>query len=190
LATTTAFDDEDINNNNGRGNIPTSSVLLLVGLPGSGKSTLAEALCRARPHHYVRINQDTLGNRQKCVQLARRTLLQNGRCPIIDRCNTSVSQRRHWTTLAQELAGGGGGAPVDCVVLDVPAEECLRRCQCRRNHPTLPPHQARGIIRAMQREWQVPSAQVEGFRSLTIVQQEDQDDLPNLVDRLQRLVAT
>ena len=187
LATTTTFDDDDTNNDNIKANVSTSSVLLLVGLPGSGKSTLAEALCRARPHRYVRVNQDTLGNRKKCVQLARRTLLQNGQCPIIDRCNASVSQRQHWTALAQEVAGG---APVDCVVLDVSDEECWRRCQCRQNHPTLPPHQARGIIRVMQREWQMPSAPVEGFRSVTIVQQKDQEDLPNLVDRLLRLVET
>ena len=178
-------DSEDTNNDNIKANVSPSSVLLLVGLPGSGKSTLAEALCRARPHRYVRVNQDTLGNRKKCVQLARRTLLQNGQCPIIDRCNASVSQRQHWTALAQEV-----GAPVDCVVLDVSAEECWRRCQRRQNHPTLPPHQARGLIRVMQREWQMPSAPVEGFRSVTIVQQKDQDDLPNLVDRLLRLVET
>ena len=178
-------DNEGTNNDNIKANVSPSSVLLLVGLPGSGKSTLAEALCRARPHRYVRVNQDTLGNRKKCVQLARRTLLQNGQCPIIDRCNASVSQRQHWTALAQEV-----GAPVDCVVLDVSDEECWRRCQCRHNHPTLPPHQSRGIIRAMQREWQMPSAPVEGFRSVTIVQQKDQEDLPNLVDRLLRLVET
>ena len=49
----------------------------------------------------MRVNQDTLGNRSKCLRLAQRTL-QNGQCPIIDRCNASVDQRRHWTRLAAE----------------------------------------------------------------------------------------
>ena len=154
------------------------SILLLVGLPGSGKSTLAEGLCQARPDQYVRVNQDTLGNRSKCLRLAQRSL-QNGQCPIIDRCNASVEQRRHWTRLAAEHGKRLGSAdavvviPVDCIVLDVPVDVCRRRCETRVNHPTVSPQNARGIIRAMEKEWNMPMADMEGLRSVTIFRHDD-----------------
>lgn len=169
------------------------SVLILVGLPGSGKSTLAEGLCQAQPHQYVRVNQDTLGNRQKCLRLAQRTL-QQGQCPIIDRCNASVEQRRHWTRLAaehQKLLGTDAVVPVDCVVLDVPVDVCLRRCETRDNHPTLTSQNARGVIRAMAKEWEMPLADIEGLRSVTIVRHDDDkkaaDQLQEIVDQFLQL---
>lgn len=76
------------------------SLLLLVGLPGAGKSTLADALCRCRPNRYVRVNQDLLGSRSACVA-AVQTALADGKCPIVDRCNMSIAQRRVFLDLLQ-----------------------------------------------------------------------------------------
>ena len=45
----------------------TPSILLLVGLPGSGKSTFSTELCRLLPWKYVRVNQDELKTRGKCI---------------------------------------------------------------------------------------------------------------------------
>jgi len=140
------------------------SILVLMGLPGSGKSTLAEALCQAKPHSYVRVNQDSLGNRQKCLKLAERCL-NEGKSPIVDRCNASAQQRQHWTQLAAKYA-----VHVDCIVLDVPERVCIGRCRSRGSHPTLSPNQAVGVIKGMQREWELPDAAKEGFRSVAITQ--------------------
>jgi predicted kinase len=162
---------------------PAGRVLLLVGYPGSGKSTLAECLCRVQPWKFVRVNQDELGSRQKCLNCVQRILSphispqqqqqqqqqqqhQLGYCPIIDRCNLSQDQRRYFTQLAQSQR-----VAVDVVVLQlVDIETCIRRAQARTNHPTLTdPRAIPGIVRGMQRDYQKPHAQHEGLRSVTFV---------------------
>lgn len=67
------------------------------------------------------------------------------------------------------------GIPVDVVVLDIPYEECLRRCQMRKGHETIKsPQQAAGILKQLQRQWSPPqhrknSEEKCSYRSLTIV---------------------
>jgi shikimate kinase len=167
------------------------SLLLLVGLPGSGKSTLADALCRCRPDRYVRINQDTLGSRTACVVAVQKALFDEGKCPIIDRCNMSIAQRRVFLNLLQRpaalLPSGGvvanddSGARTsstttihaDCVVLAIPAATCIDRCRHRRHHPTVPPSKAHQIVTCQQQEYQEPSSSQEGFRTITIIRDEE-----------------
>lgn len=43
---------------------------------GSGKSTLAVQWEALYPDHYVRVNQDSLGDRRKCEDLTRESLRQ------------------------------------------------------------------------------------------------------------------
>lgn len=45
---------------------------------GSGKSTLAQQWEAIYPDAYVRVNQDSLGNRLKCEALVRESLLDAG----------------------------------------------------------------------------------------------------------------
>jgi len=106
-------------------------MLLLVGIPGSGKSTFATTLESVAPHLYVRINQDTLGSRRRCEDLTRQVLAQH-KCPIIDRCNFNVSQRRHFLDIALEY-----NIPVNVVALEIPKETCIQRCQQRSSHETI-----------------------------------------------------
>jgi predicted kinase len=157
-------------------------ILLLVGYPGSGKSTLAECLCRVQPWKFVRVNQDELGSRQECLKRVQHILLQHvnpeqqqeqhqlGYCPIIDRCNLSQAQRRYFTQLAQSQR-----PPVAVDVIDlqlVNVKTCIRRAQARPNHPTLTnPQDIPRIVRSMQRDYQMPNAQQEGLRSVTIVRE-------------------
>lgn len=134
-----------------------SRILLLVGLPGSGKSTAADCLCRVLPWMYVRVNQDELGSRQACLRSTEQALLE-GKCPVIDRCNISRSQRQHFF-LADVVA-------VDCVVLRVAsAETCARRCKARPDHPTLDHQSVDRVLSIMTSEWQEPHLS-EGFRSV------------------------
>lgn len=56
------------------------SLTRLKRLRGSGKSTLATQLEGLYPAHYVRVNQDSLGNRQKCEALTQRALREVSCC--------------------------------------------------------------------------------------------------------------
>jgi thymidylate kinase len=152
-------------------------------------------LCRVQPWKFVRVNQDELWSRQKCLQHTQRILLQNDRmnnhhqhhqyqqqrgyCAIIDRCNLSLSQREFFTELARSVNSGRGSTlyppvAVDVIVLQlVDMETCIRRAQARAHHPTLTnPRAIPAIVRGMQRDYEMPNAQQEGLRSVTVVRDE------------------
>ena len=139
------------------------SMVLLVGLPGSGKSTLGRVLETCLPWKFSRVNQDELSSRQKCVNRAIE-ILQDGRCPIVDRCNFDAKQRSHFVQLADKSK-----IPVDCIVLNIDRQICLNRCRTRQGHPTLPPSKAGMVINGMSKDWKVPSPK-EGFRNIFIVE--------------------
>lgn len=67
------------------------------------------------------------------------------------------------------------GIPVDVVVLDLPYEECLRRCAMRKGHETIKsPQQAAGILKQLRSQWNPPhhpknKGEESRYRSLTIV---------------------
>lgn len=132
-------------------------MLMLVGIPGCGKSTFAKSLESSAPHVFVRINQDALGTRRRCEQVTRRALAE-GKCPIIDRCNFDPSQRRYFIDIAREFQ-----VPVDCISLELPREECVRRCEVRQNHETIERGLERQVVNKMMSMFEAPSRQ-EGFR--------------------------
>jgi bifunctional polynucleotide phosphatase/kinase len=72
-------------------------MIILVGAPASGKSTL----CAKFPQ-YVRVNQDTLGTKAKCLKLARDSMRQN-KSVIIDATNSQLKTRSEYTKLAFEF---------------------------------------------------------------------------------------
>jgi predicted kinase len=125
-------------------------MLILTGIPGSGKSTFAESLVREKPYIYVRVNQDSLGSRVACEELTR-TVLEEGKCPIIDRCNFDLKQRRNFLNIARSF-----GVPVDCIVFQFPTNLCIRRCQERHNHETITEENASGIVRLMVSQFSPP----------------------------------
>lgn len=134
-------------------------MLLLVGIPGSGKSTFAKTLESAAPHLYTRINQDTLGSRKKCEAATRRAL-QEGKIPIIDRCNFDALQRRYFVDIAREF-----GVDVHVVSLELPKQECIRRAEAREFHETIAPGDEVMVISKMLHQFQAPHAS-EGFASV------------------------
>jgi len=105
-------------------------LLILVGFPGSGKSTVAANLHQFSG--WVVVNQDTLGDRKKCVEEAR-LALQGKQKVVIDRCNISRVQRRVWLGVADEFEVGAA-----CLWLDVAPQECGIRVLERFGHETLP----------------------------------------------------
>jgi predicted kinase len=119
---------------------------------------------------FVRINQDELGNRKACEAKAREVLAA-GKCPIIDRCNFDWSQRQKWTTMANNHALNTVTVPVDCILLQIPVEDCIRRCEKRSNHETIRPQEARDIVCKVHRQYAPPRGNEEPnlYRSLSRV---------------------
>ncbi|CAJ1376955.1 unnamed protein product [Effrenium voratum] len=159
-------------------------VLILVGLPGSGKSTLAT---RLQKRGWVVINQDTLGDRKKCVATANEALC-SGKRVVVDRCNVTRLQRRVWLAVADEHQ-----ASAACIWLDVPAEECGDRVLQRFGHATLPAENSSlEVIAAFQERLEVPM-EAEGFILWSVRDDGDLDEafvqLEELAEQSEALAA-
>jgi bifunctional polynucleotide phosphatase/kinase len=154
--------------------------VLLVGLPGCGKSTACQAVAAAGLP-YVRVNQDTLGTRQKCLAAAEKALAA-GRDVIIDRCNVSFQQRLPFLQLAAKHQ-----CAVRCIVLQAPPDVCVARAAARPDHETIPggdEHKARAIIHQMQRELAQPQRE-EGIHRICFVETTHEGWIPQFLQLLQ-----
>ncbi len=109
-------------------------IVLLVAPPACGKSTLARSLFVNRLG-YVRINRDTLGNMEKCIQQARLALTggsgisgsdKRGESVVVDNTNTELHQRGLWVQLAREL-----NIPIRCVCIETTLGVALSLQQLR-----------------------------------------------------------
>ena len=121
-------------------------VVLLVGLPGSGKSSLAlgrdfnaetyrsvdggavdaAAALRAR---YIRINQDLLGTRARCITAAR-AVLKSGASVIVDATNLDAGARTEWLAVARDA-----GISARAIHVDEPVALSLHLAALRAAHP-------------------------------------------------------
>lgn len=182
-------------------------MLLLVGVPCSGKSTLATALAACTRHlllckgnldpkqRWMIANQDALGNRRNCEEVAREVLVQQfnhlkpshfvntpqlarpgafqskpsrarrweleGGRLVVDRCNSTASQRAVWTKLARDC--GLTSEEIGVVHLDTSLEDCKARVMSRKGHPTLPPSaKSVGVINGFAEGFELPTER-EGF---------------------------
>lgn len=108
-------------------------VFILVGVPGSGKSTYVQKL----KDHYLNhtwcvINQDKLGSRNACID-AMHGALDRGESVIVDRCNTTKSQRKLWI----DVANYHTTETITVIQLVTDPEECIARIHFRKNHETI-----------------------------------------------------
>ena len=92
--------------------IPSSrnTLIILVGSPGAGKSKLATT----KFNHCVRVNQDTLKSKQKCIDSCRAALSAGKSC-VVDNQNKSIADRKAYLEIAKSCKS-------ECfaVFLDVP----------------------------------------------------------------------
>lgn len=147
-----------------------SDVVMLVGLPASGKSTYATTTLK----DHIRINQDTLGNRQKCESMVELNLAL-GNDIVIDRCNSTVQQRKNWINICKKY-----NISPRCVVMNTSLETCLSRIVTRKGHPTigddLSDNEKKKIVCKFFSTYEDPQIG-EGFSNVTII------DEPKIIKR-------
>ncbi|KAI0789376.1 ATP dependent DNA ligase [Abortiporus biennis] len=154
---------------------PDANLFIPVGLPGSGKSQLARSLLARNLCGWTWVCQDDAGSRTTCEnQIGRRSTPAN---MILDRCNTSKSDREHWLSLAAVWS-----SHPTCVWFDYDRDLCASRAQSRANHPTLPPgSRVRKATEQMDKIFDKPSLD-EGFSAIVTIRSFSASD--ELVERL------
>lgn len=139
-------------------------VVILIGTPGSGKSTFA-----AKHPSYIRINQDSLGDRQKCLELFRKSM-KDKRSVIIDRCNINRLQRAIWIREAEKF----GVTEINAIYLSVDPETCVERINNRKDHPTIKTNDTeknKEIVYNFVKTFEMPELS-EGFNKILVIDNE------------------
>lgn len=76
-------------------------MIIMVGYPGSGKSYYVKNYIVGNNKNYVRINQDTLKTKQKCLKVAE-SEIRNNKSVVIDNTNPSKDDRKLFINLAKK----------------------------------------------------------------------------------------
>eukprot|EP01123_Difflugia_compressa_P003117 TRINITY_DN1399_c0_g2_i1.p1 TRINITY_DN1399_c0_g2~~TRINITY_DN1399_c0_g2_i1.p1 ORF type:complete len:173 (-),score=35.07 TRINITY_DN1399_c0_g2_i1:124-642(-) len=142
-----------------------SFFLILVGLPGSGKSTIAIEL---EKQGWLRANQDELGTAAECQKVIAKALKHNVNV-VLDRCNTMEKERKMFITEAKKQ----GATQIEVLFLDMGVDECKRRVQERRNHPTLSPENGDEVIDSFLRGFK-PPGHWEGYSKMMTAKSGDE----------------
>ncbi|KAJ3151556.1 hypothetical protein HDU89_001999 [Geranomyces variabilis] len=97
-------------------NVACPELILIVGSPASGKSTFAKRYFVNSPHAYVRVNQDELKTREKCLRMTEESL-RAGKSVIVDNTNPDPDTRKKYVDIAAkvEAARGSGRIPIRCI---------------------------------------------------------------------------
>ena len=151
-------------------------VLLLCGLPGSGKSDIARGVVEL-DDSFVRINQEELKTRAKCERAAERAL-QDGNCPVIDRCNFDITQRGHFVKIAKKV-----GVPINCVMMTTAKKACITKYQDRKKNDPKHSNKASSVVHEMYKDWKSPN-ESEGFNGIECIDGADKNAVDSLVAKL------
>ena len=98
--------------------------------------------------------------------------MEKGLCVVLDRCNFDSQQRKVWYSLAAQFS-----YPIDCIILNVPIEQCIRRCQQRTGHETIPSEDASRVVNIVNAQWRTPNrseTQEVGVRHYRVIHNSDQ----------------
>ncbi|RDW60769.1 DNA kinase Pnk1 [Coleophoma cylindrospora] len=137
-------------------------IVLFCGSPGAGKSTFYWRVLE--PLGYVRVNQDTLKTRDKCVKVAGEQLA-DGKSVVIDNTNPNVEVRGIWVELAKKYS-----VPIRCISFTTPMQMCQHNDTVRALNQIMNPEK-RAILPGMAfnsftSRYQKP-APAEGFQDIT-----------------------
>lgn len=138
-------------------------IIIMSGFPGSGKSTFI----KNNYSDYNIINQDELGSKAKCIELAY-NFLNKDKSIVVDRTNITRKQRKIWIDISKEYKL----EPPILIFMDLDPKICYHRICKRENHPVL----SKNI--SLSRKWKIinkfikyleyPSL-TEGFKLVSIV---------------------
>ncbi|KAM3069449.1 DNA kinase/phosphatase Pnk1, variant 2 [Clarireedia jacksonii] len=139
-------------------------VILFVGSPGAGKSTFYWK--QLEPLNYVRVNQDILKTRDKCIKVAGE-LLGAGKSVVVDNTNADREVRSKWIALAAKHS-----VPIRCVHFLAGAQICEHNDAVRALNGTMNPEN-RSILpklafTSFSSRYQKPEM-TEGFQDITEV---------------------
>jgi len=135
------------------GSTQKQDIVLLVAPPACGKSRLCmrlegagvgadaatDAGASAGVTGYKRVNQDTLGTKQKCLLRAEEHLLA-GHSVCVDNTNVDLATRQMWVQLADKL-----NIQIRCLVLQVPKDVSMLLATYRLVSPVTAPADRRKI---------------------------------------------
>jgi len=99
-------------------------MVLFVGGPGAGKSTFWSNYLS----DYVRVNNDTLKTKEKCMKVAR-AALDEGKSVVIDNTNPDADTRKRYTSIAAEK-----GVPIRCFFFDFAKDICMHNNKQRKTN--------------------------------------------------------
>lgn len=104
-------------------------MIIFIGSPGAGKSTFWNNYLK----DYVRVNNDTLKTKEKCMKVARQALNEGKSC-VIDNTNPDATTRARYTSIAEELK-----VPCRAFLFDIEKNICMhnneqRKVNSHRNH--------------------------------------------------------
>ncbi|RKF51411.1 Bifunctional polynucleotide phosphatase/kinase [Golovinomyces cichoracearum] len=137
-------------------------IVLLCGSPGAGKSCwyLKNLKCLG----YIRINQDTLKTRDKCIKVASKNL-EEGKSVAIDNTNANTEVRSEWVRLAARYK-----IPIRCVYLTTSAEICVHNDAVRAFNDVMNPENRKILpnvaFNGYRKKFQCPELN-EGFQDIT-----------------------
>ncbi|KAI9344295.1 polynucleotide kinase 3 phosphatase-domain-containing protein [Obelidium mucronatum] len=143
-------------------NLEGPELILLVGPPASGKTSFTKK--HLLPHGYIHVNQDTLKDRKKCLQVTLESL-ESGKSVVVDNTNPTAAVRKEYITVAQKA----GIQHIRCFYFTASIELCehnnlVRVVQTkglgkgveRGKIPTM-------VFRTFSKNLEVPDAEKEGF---------------------------
>eukprot|EP00744_Colponema_vietnamica_P012467 GILI01017494.1.p1 GENE.GILI01017494.1~~GILI01017494.1.p1 ORF type:complete len:467 (-),score=102.75 GILI01017494.1:70-1470(-) len=103
----------------------SQELVLIVGSAASGKSTLTTTFFS----NYVRVNQDTLGSKPKCISAVKQAL-SSGKSAVVDNQNKDALTRREYIKIAKDL-----GIPARAVFIVSDAHTCFHLNSFRLMNP-------------------------------------------------------